>query len=294
MAGKRPVEPFAPAAPAALQSQGGGGAEPFRCASGAHIVGRVSLKGIAIRAEVTTLLSRPLAVMADSVGEWGIDCLWRHDRPEASPRSTLRAMGLPRLAELVDRAFKLERVRYIRLFITQGHGFVRPHRDWTGSEPVFTRYHVPLITSDASLNSESSRIYRMDAGEIWYLDGSKPHSAISRGPDRRVHLVLDFDPLPTPDAAIRHPISNGGGPDIYKAKGELSTVQKAAIHALWALASGRNQVQIADALGALHFEYESSCEDVYDWLDTIASKSKDAAAVLRAGQLRSAYLGKPS
>lgn len=294
MASGRPTEVIEPADPSIERSLHRRAAPlDSEWSGGSRIVGRLAFDEAAVAREVAARASCPVAVMSDSVGDWGIDCLWRCDKATAPPCETLRALRLPQLAGLVDRGFKLERLRYVRLFTTQGFGFVRPHRDWATSEPVFTRYHVPLATSDACLNSEGSRIYHMSVGDIWYLDGNRPHSAICLGPDRRIHLVVDFDPLPTPDVALRDPCPGGHGSAIAKARGELSPRQRNAIRALSSIASSRNQVQIADALGALHFEYEVACEAVYDWLDTIAARSGDEAARSRASELRAAYLGGP-
>lgn len=299
MASGRPVEEIEPADPSAAHhracAHASAPSEPVdsKRSEGSRIVGSLAFDEAVVAGEVAARASRLVAVMADSVGDWGIDCLWRHDKVAAPPAETLRALRLPRLAALIDAGFSLDRLRYVRLFMTQGFGFVRPHRDWPTSEPVFTRYHVPLVTAAACLNSEGSRIYHMSVGEIWYLNGNLPHSGICLGPDRRIHLVLDFDPLPTPDAALRNPCPGGHGSPIAKAAGALSPRQRRAIHALSAIASGRNQVQIADALGTLHFEYDVACEVVYDWLDAIAARSGDAVACSRASELRKAYLGGP-
>ena len=73
------------------------------------------------------------------------------------------------------------------------------------------RIHIPLITNPDvrfqqwTLDGEIKEAH-MRAGEVWYLDTRKPHTAVNGGSTPRVHLVIDakaspdlLDLLPTED-----------------------------------------------------------------------------------------------
>lgn len=83
----------------------------------------------------------------------------------------------------------LQATRLMRL----GPGSViKPHRDHDLSfEQGMVRLHIPVATNpgvDFRLNGER---VTMEAGSCWYLRLSDPHSVANRGPDARIHLVVD-------------------------------------------------------------------------------------------------------
>jgi hypothetical protein len=53
------------------------------------------------------------------------------------------------------------------------------------------RLHLPVVTNaDVDFRVMGKRVV-MQAGELWYLDASRPHSVANKGDADRVHLVLD-------------------------------------------------------------------------------------------------------
>jgi len=266
-------------------------AEFLQPLSGSRIVARFDGPTSKLVEQLAARCAAPVDVLADSVGDWAIDCLWRRGHPVAGSLQSLKDIGLPSLADLIEKQFRLDDLQYIRLFTTQSCGFVRPHRDWQPEAPKFSRYHMPVITHQGCANSEGSTLYRMAPGEIWYLDGSKPHSGICTARSKRVHVVLDFDPQSNILAPLRQPRPEDHRQALSKREGRLGLEQLAAIQQLSELITSRNLLHVLDTLGALHFDYEASSDAVYEWLDDIAVAANDRKVCSRAAALRRSYLG---
>jgi hypothetical protein len=93
------------------------------------------------------------------------------------------------------------RIRLMRL--APGGGELTRHADITDPDAGVApgrllRIHIPLITNpgvrfEQWLLDGSRREAHMRAGEAWYLDTRKPHTATNRGATERVHLVLDVE-----------------------------------------------------------------------------------------------------
>ncbi|MFH9296740.1 aspartyl/asparaginyl beta-hydroxylase domain-containing protein [Streptomyces sp. NPDC017520] len=99
---------------------------------------------------------------------------------------------LPYLMELINGHFRTETMRFARLGrITPGSVMV-PHRDYLELKEELVRIHVPLHTSDSCFNSEDETVYHMRQGEVWFIDASRVHSAVSFFTEDRTHLILDF------------------------------------------------------------------------------------------------------
>lgn len=128
---------------------------------------------------------------------------WKKENPEAIDwkcGDTILREKLPGLEPLV-RAVPgdKERVRLMRL--APGGGELTRHADITdpdaGTDPgQLLRIHVPIVTNPDViftqwlLNGEKITA-NMAAGEAWYLDTRKPHTAINGGASERIHLVMD-------------------------------------------------------------------------------------------------------
>jgi len=94
---------------------------------------------------------------------------------------------------------EVERVRFMRL--KSGDGELTRHTDLEDkvfgvSEGKVMRLHFPIVTNAGveftvwNLNGERE-VHRMKVGRGYFIDTRKPHSAINRGEDERIHLVID-------------------------------------------------------------------------------------------------------
>ena len=136
-----------------------------------------------------------------SCGAWKSVAMWNGTGrsldtaldPYAGPgRITDVGERLPYLRWLVSELFDLSVLRYARIArLTPGSVLV-PHRDYLELDSDLIRIHLPLETDDSCLNSDETTIYHMDVGEIWFLDATRTHSALSGWDRDRTHLVLDF------------------------------------------------------------------------------------------------------
>jgi hypothetical protein len=112
------------------------------------------------------------------------------DPTETAFEDTPVLKGCPYFRTVLD-AFKcpLHTVRLMRL--TPG-STIKEHRDLDLSVEAGTaRFHIP-VTTNASVEFylNRSRVV-MDAGSLWYLRLSDPHSAVNEGDADRVHMVID-------------------------------------------------------------------------------------------------------
>ncbi|KQY30289.1 aspartyl beta-hydroxylase [Caulobacter sp. Root487D2Y] len=92
----------------------------------------------------------------------------------------------------VIAAFACE-VRGVRLMRLTPGSIIKTHTDLDlDIESGAARVHVPVVTNpDVEFLLNGSRV-EMKAGQAWYLRLSDPHAVANRGPDDRVHLVLDL------------------------------------------------------------------------------------------------------
>jgi mannose-6-phosphate isomerase-like protein (cupin superfamily) len=83
----------------------------------------------------------------------------------------------------------LTAVRFLRL----GPGArIREHRDYAlGFDYGEVRVHVPVHTSPHVEFVLAGSELKMEPGECWYLDVSRPHRVANLGSEPRVHLVID-------------------------------------------------------------------------------------------------------
>lgn len=136
-----------------------------------------------------------------SCGAWKSIAVWNGtghgldtslDSYTGDGRVTDMGHQLPYLRHLMEEHFDLSLLRYARVARLTPGSVLIPHRDYLELNSNLIRIHVPLETDSSCLNSDETTIYHMDAGEIWYLDATRTHSALSGWDRDRVHLVMDF------------------------------------------------------------------------------------------------------
>jgi hypothetical protein len=243
--------------------------------------------------DVEAILALELHPCDDAVGDWRLRTLWKSYAADADPVDAQTRRSLPHVDELIVRTFRTEHVTLVRVFTASRGGFIRPHRDWTGAARAFTRFHLPLQTNDHAFNSEDDVVFHMRAGEIWFLDGARPHSGGCFAPTPRVHLVVDFDPNVPLDALFNAGVTRDERAPTSIERPPLKDEELCAFRDLAAIATDANLDAIANLLGALHFERRTSCAGMYDQLLEIAHATGSAAVAERAQRLRNAYVGAP-
>lgn len=199
---------------------------------------------------------------------------------------------LPYLNEVIRRLFKLDLLKSARIFSAR-KGFIIPHRDYLEFKKGFTRVHVVLRTNDMAMNSEGSTVYRMREGEIWFLDGRHAHSGGSFADERRLHLVLDFDPeVPIKDL-FNNPADYRPGLTPYLVKRQPISEQEreSLISSLGGFLTDVNYDSVFEFVAKIHFDREMDCAATYDVMTEIASRSGDRRLVERADAEKRYFLG---
>jgi L-proline cis-4-hydroxylase len=155
-------------------------------------------------------------------GDVGDDIIAHYDMTKPSG-VTAHGEQLPYISEIIEKYFFAENVTFARLAVISDMVIV-PHRDYVelSCDPLARRraahrLHVSLSTSEDCVFTDEDVVYRMNAGESWFLDASRVHGAGVLSKFRRVHLILDladvardemlrFDttlPAGIPESAIR-------------------------------------------------------------------------------------------
>lgn len=131
----------------------------------------------------------------------GVVTNYAYDQPSAF---TEYGRQLPYLHELITNTVDLSRLNFARLAkVTKS--VIIPHRDLLELSELpddarnAHRMHIPLATNDDAFFSESNTVFRMREGEVWFLDASQIHSVAALSNEPRIHLILDFVNLPSPE-----------------------------------------------------------------------------------------------
>jgi L-proline cis-4-hydroxylase len=258
----------------------------------AQCLGQITLSDERLRSEVGVVLALSMHPCVDGVGSWTYRALWQDDQSNGeSPDPGVRR-SLPYIDEVIERVFRIELLRRVWVFAAKQGGYIRPHRDWQGTEAVFTRLHIPIQTNNQCFNSEDDLLYHMDVGEIWFIDGNRPHSGGCFSESCRLHLALDFVPQTNLIDLFRdrEQYRPSSLPRTIN-RTPFTAAQLSSIYSLAAVASDLNLTMLLDLLGAVHFEKQVDCAAVYDWLIEIARRTGNPELIRRAENIRVAYLG---
>lgn len=204
-----------------------------------------------------------------------------HDYAGA-PRTTEFGSRLGYLAELVDRHFAVDRLRFARLARSMPGSVNVPHRDYVDLAAPLVRIHVPLETAPQAYASEEQTVYRMGFGEVWFLDATRPHSIANFSRTPRTHLLLDFAAA-DPDEVVALPpaVNRTVPPDAVVPRRPLADGER---DALLGLAAVVDRHTLTDALAILvkrYFVAELDVEDVFTLLAEIAAGSGEPDLVDR-------------
>jgi putative nonproteinogenic amino acid hydroxylase len=198
---------------------------------------------------------------------------------------------LPAIASIVQRSFRIDRLKWARLFIME-HGVLLPHRDYLELDRRFTRLHIPLRTTPECLHSEQDVVFHMRVGELWFLDANRVHSACSAAGSLRTTLCLDFDEVArleelfTPDVGAvdrvepcvvdRMPLSDRERDDLI------------------AMAANMTDATFRDTVATLamvHFRHRVHAAELFEWISEGALRSGNRALIKRAQELRTLAVG---
>jgi hypothetical protein len=224
-------------------------------------------------------------------GDVGDDIIAHYD---ASKPSGVTAHGkqLPYIRQIIEDSFAIENVTFARLAVITDSVMV-PHRDYVElSDPVAAqraahRLHVCLATSEDCLFSEADTIYRMDPGEVWFLDVTELHSAGVLSDFRRVHLILDFADVSDGQRLLKFDVTSSAGIPERKIR-PRPPLPQAEREGLLSMASVFDQDNLMEVFGIVikkHFRKDGGPDFVWDTMEEIARRSGNEANIAKVAQM---------
>ncbi|MGW6704153.1 aspartyl/asparaginyl beta-hydroxylase domain-containing protein [Streptomyces sp. NPDC054956] len=198
---------------------------------------------------------------------------------DSAPKPTSLLDEVPHIADVVNRCFSQERLFMARLRNVVDWSII-PHRDFLELADPSDNYYRVLITLQDNpycVNSEEDMVFRMEKGQVWFLDAANMHSAVNPSTLSRWTLCLDFktgsdfspedifadgslyDPTIEPTLLERQPISSRLDPGLVRHFASLITPH--------------NLKDIAFALGKVHFTKDITVGQSWDWMIDIAKAS---------------------
>lgn len=196
---------------------------------------------------------------------------------------------MPYVMDLIEEHFHTERLRFVRLGrITPGSVMV-PHRDYLELSGELVRIHIPLRTSDACYSSEDETVYQMRLGDVWYIDASHAHSAVSFATEDRTHLILDFA-----TETVREPLRFAPDPgsragefgDAAVPRSPLTPSQRDALLGLAAVISVRNHRDVLALIIKQYFVSDISVPEIFDLACAVAKSAGQDEALGKFEWLR--------
>lgn len=227
-------------------------------------------------------------------GEVGDNVIAHYDTSQASA-ATEQCAGLPYIREIIETYFAVEHLSFARLAVMSDSVLV-PHRDYveltgdTAATPAH-RLHVSLSTSADCLFSEGNVVYRMNAGEVWFLDASRPHSAGVLSDHRRVHLILDFaDVDEATDLHRFGPTAPGIPESSTRHREPLTDAQRAAVLSLSSLINMDNLRDVFGIVIKTHYRRDGGRNYVWRAMEEIGERSGDEEIQAKIAELYEYYM----
>jgi len=185
---------------------------------------------------------------------------------------------------MLTSMFHCEHLRFARLARVLPGTVLVPHRDYLELSRPLLRIHIPLRTDERSFLSEGSLVYRMNVGEMWFLDATQLHSAASYSSSPRVHLILDFRDGCSLVNISRTAIDEQAGipEEAIVSRPALSSSDLEGILALHEILDEDNYRDILAILIRKHFSKNCDASAIFDWLSQIAQRSGKSALIDRA------------
>jgi hypothetical protein len=207
----------------------------------------------------------------------------------AFPTQHLR--NCPEIQRLIAEYFRTTNLTMLRAR-NLIRGMVVPHRDFVELDPKikYFRVFLPIEDNRAAYHSDTSGVFQMRPGELWYLDASIDHAAANFSTESRQFLCFDFafsgpfDDLDilTPGA----PLSRGHEP-LYIDRIPLEKSEKdEIISGLRNLLSRHTFKDLLFAVAKIHFYRDINVSECYDWLISASEHVVDKAIKERALGLR--------
>lgn len=207
-------------------------------------------------------------------------------------RPTDHGRALPYVSDLMERLFDLRYLKYARLLNLMPGSILMPHRDFIELDSRMFRIHIPLQTDENCASLQNGTVYRMRRGEMWHLDASRTHSAVSYSVTERVHLICDFtadrlfDVLRSEPTAPDPGIPEGN----IVARPPLTDEDRRRLLHLGEVIDERNYGEIVAILIRRVYTHDIPGEEVFDLIKQITAVSGNPELIERAARNEEYYL----
>lgn len=224
----------------------------------------------------------------------GVITNYDHGRP---PARTEYAARVPYVTSLIERWFDLEHLNFARLAVIS-NSVIIPHRDLLELSELpadarnVHRVHVPLVTNERCFFSEGNVVYRMRAGEVWFFDSSRIHSAASFSEEPRIHLMLDFSNVDDVAKLVAlAPAGEAGIPeDSVCAREPLTGRERDSLLSLAAVIDEDNYRDVFSIVIRKHYRKDGGEDFVWSTLHEIARRSGNEAVARKIDDMHRYFL----
>lgn len=259
--------------------------------SGSKLLGKIDFDQERLNKELDIINSFPALDEEDSqfgVGTWKNHTLADHNGDHIE----LTTLGekLNYINEVINDNFELENLKMlgIRNLID---GLVIPHKNFLEVRPD-KYYHIqiviPLENNHEAYHSDEYGVLQMRQGEIWLLDANIVHASINFSNNSRVFLRLDFE--------FPHPASIDS---LFKKKSitdkkiipriperKINLQINDILEEQMPVLSINNIKQPFFYLSKLHYFYNVSIQDCYEWLIKMANMKNDFYLIDKCEKLK--------
>lgn len=170
------------------------------------------------------------------------------------------------LGELLEVLFEPIAIRLVRIMEIRA-GMLFPHRDMmelgeAGRDIV--RVHVMLKSNPTALHSESSEVFRMEEGDVWFLHAHATHAAINRAATPRYTLVVDLDRRQFDYRMLsRRPGVRSVAPTLIT-RSRLTEAEREALMGMKIVVGPHNALDFFQMFVKLHFHKDLSADESLD------------------------------
>lgn len=253
------------------------------------MIGKVLISEEPLQKDLQTIAQFPILeeeYAEFGIGSWKNHSLWNENGDfadtqyrayDTSMQITELGEKLPYITQLIKENFDMTYLKMVRAR-NLINGFVIPHKDFVEfnqSKTYYLRVFIPLENNTDSYHSDEKSVFQMQKGEVWRLDASIVHAAANFGSDSRVHLCLDFqfpEKQPHESIFLNPGIAEAVVPPTVPTRKILHTLED-TLQQLTGRINKTNILETIVDLTKLHFHYDVSILDCYDWLIKIARQS---------------------
>jgi hypothetical protein len=204
---------------------------------------------------------------------------------------------LPYVRQIMEESLSLRHLRFARLVGMTSNVLV-PHRDYVefdasqpGKRPAH-RLHIPLATNENCAFSEDNVVYRMAAGEVWFLDVTRVHSAAALTDELRLHLIVDFTDVDDHAELVGIETSDERviPPSSIVHREPLSGTQRQALLSLADALDSDNLRDVFSIIAKKHFRYDGGNDFFWDTVGKIRDRLADRALAAHLAELHDYFV----